>query len=308
MSNELRFDGRVAVVTGAGRGLGRAHAMLLASRGAKVVANDVGSDRSASGAGRKRAEETAAEITAQGGEAVAHIGDVASQADTETLVEVAVERFGRLDIVVNNAGITGFRALGELTSQEFDRFYRVHVLGTFLTTRAAWPQMVKQGYGRVVMTSSIGMFGPEQAAHYAAAKGGVFGLMRAASVEGRRFGITANGILPAAVTPVVEELSVRDTELLSEKFDSSPDMVAPVVAWLVHEDCGTTGELFHVGFGWVGRVLTGQGPGYADRHLSVESIRDHWADIRRDTPYTDIPTTDAGLKALMEAAPTKTGR
>lgn len=281
--------------------------MLLAERGAQVVVNDIGADRTPDGEIRHRAEQTAAEIVANGGEAMAQVGDVTSEADTESLVELALERFGGLDIVVNNAGTTGFGALAEMTRDQFESFYRVHVLGSFLTTRAAWPHLVEQGYGRVVMTGSIGMFGPEQAAHYASAKGGVFGLMRAVSVEGRPHGIAANGILPAAVTPVVEELAVADTELLSDRFNSSPEMVAPVVAWLAHEDCQVSGELFHVGFGWAGRVLTGQGPGYADPQMSIEAVRDHWDEITQDDPYTAIPGTDTGLQALMQAAPVATG-
>ena len=204
---------------------------------------------------------------------------------------------------MNNAGILAFEPLPEMSTETFKRFLQVHVVGSFLTTRAAWPHMVEQGAGRVVMTSSVGMFGPESAAHYAAAKGGVFGLMRAVSVEGRPHGIAANGIIPAAVTPVVEELSVQDTDLLSDAFDPSPDLVSPVVAWLAHEDCTVTGELFHVGLGWVGRIIAGQGPGYADPNLSIESVRDHWDEICAVAPFTAIPSTHAGLEALMQSAP-----
>lgn len=303
MGDEVTFDGRVAVVTGGGRGLGRAHALLLASRGAKVVVNDLGTHASGSGASRERADRTAAEIVSNGGTAIAHFGDVSSEDDTRELVQRTVDAFGRLDILVNNAGILEFAPLPEMSTEVFERFLRIHVLGSFLTTRAAWPQMVEQGYGRVVMTGSVGMFGPESAAHYAAAKGGVFGLMRATSVEGRAFGITANAILPAAATPVVDELGAKDTDLLSDAFDASPDLVSPVVAWLAHEDCSVTGELFHVGFGWAGRVLTGQGPGYADPDLQVESVRDHWTEICAPAPFRSIPTTHAGLEALMQAAP-----
>ena len=302
MSDELTFDGRVAVVTGGGRGLGRTHALLLASRGARVVVNDLGTHSSGSGSTPERAERTATEIVANGGTAIAHFGDVSSE-DARDLVQRTVGTFGRLDILVNNAGILAFQPLFEMSTETFERFLQVHVGGSFLTTQAAWPHMIEHGYGRVVMTSSVGMFGPESAAHYAAAKGGVFGLMRAVSVEGRPHGIAANGIVPAAVTPVVEELGAQDTELLSDAFNPSPELVSPVVAWLAHEDCSVTGELFHVGFGWVGRIIVGQGPGYADPGLSMETVRDHWEEICAVAPVTAIPSTDAGLNALMQSAP-----
>jgi len=194
MSDELRFDGRVAVVTGGGRGLGRAHALLLASRGATVVVNDLGTHTSGSGSSRDRAERTTAEIVANGGTATAHFGDVSSEDDARDLVQQTVDTFGRLDILVNNAGILAFEPLPEMSTETFERFLQVHVVGSFLTTRAAWPHLVEQGDGRVVMTSSVGMFGPESAAHYAAAKGGVFGLMRAALLS------TITGISPVLIT------------------------------------------------------------------------------------------------------------
>ena len=314
---DLRFDGKVAIVTGGGRGLGRSHATLLAGRGAKVVINDLGSHGFGYGSSADRASEAVAEIRAAGGDAVAHFGDVSSEDDTRALIDLALDRYGRIDIVVNNAGINRFIPFAEMTREQFESMLRVHVLGSFLVTRAAWPHFVKQGYGRVVMTSSTGMMGLEHHAHYSAAKGGVVGLVKALGIEGRPAGITVNGIFPQAATPLFVDClseedrmpeSLRDLPSQLAGADASPELVSPVVGWLAHEDCPTSGEMFSVGFGWVGRVSICQNAGFADAKLSMESVREQWSTVCADGPQSVITNTiDAllgqytGAKAGSEA-------
>ena len=198
--NEHRFDGRVAVVTGAGRGIGRAHALLLADRGASVVVNDLGGSMDGVGEDPGPAAAVAAEIVAAGGAAIADSSDVATTAGSQALVEAAVERFGRVDIVVNNAGIIRWAGFPEADLDNLERHLAVHVAGSFNTTRAAWPHMVEQGYGRVVMTTSAGLFGLPDNLSYATAKGAVIGLTRSLTTAGAAHGIKINLIAPAAMT------------------------------------------------------------------------------------------------------------
>jgi NAD(P)-dependent dehydrogenase (short-subunit alcohol dehydrogenase family) len=281
--DELRFEGRVAIVTGAGRGIGRAHAMLLAERGAAVIVNDPGGPARGSDGTTPRAETTARDIRVQGGSAIPNFGDVSSEQDANRMVADALEHFGRIDIVVNNAGYGGFRAFSATGYGELKQMLDVHVGGSFLVTRAAWPHMVAQGYGRVVMTSSSSMIGMTNLAHYAAAKGGVFGLMRALSEEGRPSGILVNAIWPSAVTDAMYEVyagdDVPDDGFVPGQMAMPPELVAPPVAWLVHEDCEVTGELLHVGHGVVWRVFVAGGPSFKRPNLSIEDVRDHWAEI-----------------------------
>jgi NAD(P)-dependent dehydrogenase (short-subunit alcohol dehydrogenase family) len=286
MSN-LRFDGRVAIVTGSGRGIGREHALLLASRGARVVVNDLGGGPFGGGGSTEPAEETAAEIVDRGGEAVANFGDVGSEADVEALVAQAVDAFGRIDIVVNNAGIDRFAPFAEMTRAVFDQMIAVHLGGSFQVTRSAWPHMVAQGYGRVVMTSSRAAFGIPAQAHYAAAKTGVIGLMRALSLEGREHGINVNAVMPSAWTRMsAATFEETDAVALPASRDFPPELVSPAVAWLAHESCEASGEILDVAVGYVGRVFFGVTPGHVDPELSIESVRDHWAEICDESGYS----------------------
>jgi NAD(P)-dependent dehydrogenase (short-subunit alcohol dehydrogenase family) len=294
--DELRFDGRVAVITGAGRGLGRAYAMLLASRGAQVVVNDLGSEIAGGGRSREPAETTAAEIVAAGGEAVANFGDVADDDDAGAMVQLAIDAFGRLDIVINNAGVDTVGSFDTLTRDSFDALLRVHVGGSFAVTKAAWPHLVQQGYGRVLMTGSAGALGIEDMAHYCTAKAAIFGLTRALSLEGGPLGITVNTIMPGAATRMmyasVEEAEAgrTNTQLPSREQLAMmpPELVAPVVGWLVHERCNVTGEFFQSAGGGVNRVFFGLTSGFADPALTVESVRDHWPEIVDESSYKSV--------------------
>jgi NAD(P)-dependent dehydrogenase (short-subunit alcohol dehydrogenase family) len=288
---ELRFDGRVAIVTGAGRGLGRAYAHLLASKGAAVVVNDLGGGAFGEGASRASATQCVEEITANGGLAMVNFGDVSSEQDMQMMVDDTIGRFGRLDIVINNAGICRERSFEQMTRQEFDQMIRIHLVGAWQVTHAVWPHLVEREYGRVVMTSSAGMMGVGNMSHYGAAKGGVFSLMKALSIDGRAHGITVNALWPSAqtrlATAVASERETRST-IAGSDVDCPPDLVAPVVGWLAHEECAVTGELFHAGRGFVGKIFVSHGPGYDDPDLSMESARDNWAAIRSDAPATTI--------------------
>ncbi|HWD05838.1 MAG TPA: SDR family NAD(P)-dependent oxidoreductase [Amycolatopsis sp.] len=305
MTGEARFDGRVAVVTGAAGGLGRAYAQQLASRGARVVASDL-----------RGAEETVEIILSEGGEAVAHAGDVASEADTRALVDLAVERFGRLDIVINNAGIDQTTPFAELTVAEFDLNLRVHLLGAFLVVRAAWPHMVRQRFGRIVSTSSGAALGSAPGAAYGAAKFGVVGLMKCLAMEGQPYGITANAIMPYASTSMNEEYgqeadtleeagtvseTLRVFSRLFTSLPSGPELVAPVVGWLCHEDTDVSGEILHAGFGAVGRVVVAQGPVAAPEEVTIESVRDRWTAISREKPLTLLPDVPSAGRSLERA-------
>ena len=278
---DLGFDGKVAVVTGAAGGLGREHALLLAARGARVVVNDAGVSVGGEGADEAPAARTAREIEDLGGIAVPDTNTVATAEGGEAVVATALEAFGRVDIVVNNAGILRDKAFHNLTPDLLDPVLDVHLKGSFWVTRPAWAHMREQGYGRVVCTSSSsGILGNFGQSNYGAAKTGLVGLTRVLAVEGARHNIRANAIAPLARTRMTEELLGAFADRLS------PRLVSPVVAWLCHEDCPVTGEVFAVGGGRVSRFFTGLTPGWFDPELTVEGVRDHFDEIRAEEGYT----------------------
>ncbi len=278
----LRFDGRVAVVTGAGRGIGRAHARLLAERGASVVVNDLGGSMAGEGSDAGPASAVVAEIGEVGGVAVADTNDVAVVAGAEALVNAAVDRFGRIDILVNNAGIIRWRRVEEADADLLAHHVAVHLGGSFNTTRAAWPHMVEQHYGRIVMTTSTGIFGLPGNLSYAAAKGGVVGLMRNFAVEGAEHGIRANAIAPAAVTRMAGQ---SDDDAVFPQM--APELVAPMVAFLAHEDCPVSGEIYVAGFGRFARLFIASTEGYlhSGSAPTVEDVAAHWDAINDETGY-----------------------
>jgi NAD(P)-dependent dehydrogenase (short-subunit alcohol dehydrogenase family) len=273
--SELRFDGRVAVVTGGGRGLGRAYAQLLAARGAKVVVNDSGGSLTGDGIDADPAEQVAQEIRAAGGEAIACPASVATREGGEAIVAAATENYGGIDILIHNAGNVRRGSLKEMSYEDFDAVLDVHLRGAFNVVRPAFPLMCAAGYGRIVLTSSIGgLYGNHEVANYAAAKTGVIGLSNVAALEGAPDGVRSNVIVPAAVTRMAAGI---DT---SAYPPMGPDLVAPVVGWLAHESCSVTGEIFIALAGRVARAVVAESPGVCRPSWTVEDVGAHLDAIR----------------------------
>ncbi|HWD42734.1 MAG TPA: SDR family NAD(P)-dependent oxidoreductase [Actinomycetota bacterium] len=278
---EIRFDGRVAIVTGAGGGLGREHALLLASRGARVVVNDLGGATDGTGASAGPAERTVKEIADLGGEAVADTSTVATVEGGQAIVDTALAAFGRVDVVISNAGILRDKAFHNMTPELLGPVLDVHLKGAFHVIRPAWAQMREAGYGRVlVTTSNAGLLGNFGQSNYGAAKLGLVGLARVLAQEGARHNIKVNALAPIARTRMTEELLGP----LAPKLD--PGLVAPVAAWLVSEECPVTGEVYSAGGGRVARFFVGLTQGYADPALTPEDVRDHVDQIRDETGYS----------------------
>jgi NAD(P)-dependent dehydrogenase (short-subunit alcohol dehydrogenase family) len=304
ISNELRFDGRAVIVTGGGRGIGRSHALLLASKGARVVVADVGAGIEGDGSSSSPADDVVEEIRANGGEAVASYASVADERGAASIVDTALAAFGRLDAVVNNAGTHDPGRFESLTVDQFRRIFDVHFFGTLLVLKAAWPHMVTAGYGRIVNTVSEAMLGgiPELTS-YGAAKGAVFGLTRNLATEGAPHGIRANAIAPRAYTRMSASSSDALSEMLSipkedmEAINASmpPELCAPAAAFLAHESCALTGEVLQVGMGGVARLAVVHAEGINKQPLTAEDIADNLETIM-DVDGARI--TDAGGMAL----------
>ncbi len=276
----LSFDGKVAVITGAGGGLGRQHALLLAKRGALVVVNDLGGSVDGTGSSESAAQKVVDEITAAGGEAVANYDSVATPEGGEAIVKKAVDTFGRIDIVINNAGILRDKTFHNMTPDLMNPVLDVHLKGAFHVTRPAWLHMREQGYGRIVSTSSAaGVFGNFGQTNYGAAKMGLVGFTRVLAVEGAKYNIKANAIAPLALTRMTEDIMGP----LGDKL--APELVSPIAAWLAHEDCDVSGEVYSVGGGRVARVFIGETKGFYKSDLSMEDIRDNWKTIRNTDGY-----------------------
>ena len=273
--NELRFDEQVAVVTGAGGGLGRAYALALAERGARVVVNDLGGSPDGSGASDTLAKAVVDEIRAAGSEALADSHDVVSEG--EAIVETALDAWGRIDVVVNNAGIAGWGEFHKIPEADYDRMIDIHYRGTIRVTRRAWASMVEAGRGRVINTSSNTLFGAPGRSHYISAKGAVLGLTRALAQEGAAHGIRVNAIMPVAYTRLVARIP---EEALRKWFESNfqPEQVAAFVTWLAHDEISCTGETFLVGGGRAARVVLAEAAGFAGA-ASPEDYREHFEQI-----------------------------
>jgi NAD(P)-dependent dehydrogenase (short-subunit alcohol dehydrogenase family) len=292
---DLGFDGKVAIITGSGGGLGREHALLLASRGARVVINDVGGSVSGEGGDAGPAQRVVQEITDAGGEAVADTHSVATPEGGEAIVATALEHFGRVDIVVNNAGILRDKTFHNMTPDLLDAVLNVHLKGAFNVTRPAWIKMREQGYGRVVNTSSnSGILGNFGQSNYGAAKMGLVGLTRVLAVEGAKHNIKVNAIAPVARTRMTEELLGS----LGEKIE--PGLVSPVVAFLAHEDCPVTGEIYSAAGGRIARFFIGLTQGYYNPNLTVEDVRDHFAEIRSEAGYIVGASNNDELSLLIK--------
>lgn len=277
MSHELRFDGRVVLVTGAGGGLGREYALAFASRGASVVVNDLGGNKKGEGKNSTAADKVVEEIRSCGGKAVA---DYNSVEEGEKVVQTALDAFGRIDVLINNAGILRDRSFGRTSDHDWDLVHRVHLRGAFKVTRAAWPHMRKQNFGKIIMTSSTsGVLGNFGQANYSAAKLGLVGLSNTLSIEGRKYNIHCNSIVPTAASRLTHGILPSDVmEALR------PEYVAPYVVYLCHESCQETGGVFPIAGGWAsqlrwqesaGAVLFGKG----GRVPSPEMVRDNWVQV-----------------------------
>jgi NAD(P)-dependent dehydrogenase (short-subunit alcohol dehydrogenase family) len=275
---ELRFDGRAVAVTGAGRGIGRSHALLLAARGAQVVVADFGAELDGSGSSSEPAQQVVAEIEGLGGEAVACHASVAEEDGAASIVETALERFGRLDAVVNNAGISDMHLFEDLSLEQFRRMIDVHFLGTVLVTKHAWPHFVAAGYGRVVNTTSEGILGAQPLlTSYGAAKGAVWAFTRNIAAEGVERGIIANAVCPRALT----RMSLQGREAKGQEDDPevesilarmNPDLVSPAAAYLAHESCTVNGEVLVAGGGEVFRLTPVVTMGISRESLTVEDV------------------------------------
>ncbi len=293
---ELRFDGKVAIVTGAGGGLGRSHALLLASRGARVVVNDLGGSFTGEGESQKAADTVVDEIKAAGGEAVANYNSVE---DGDQIVKTATDAYGRVDIVINNAGILRDVSFHKMSQTDWDLIYKVHVLGSFRVTHAAWPIMREQGYGRVVMTASAaGIYGNFGQANYSMAKLGLYGLAQTLAHEGRRKGIYVNTIAPIAGSRMTE--TVLPPDLIAAL---KPEYVSPLVAKLVHEDCEETGGLFEVGGGYFAKLRWERTAGKifrTGRAVSLEDVDSSWDRITSFDESTHPGSVPESMQPIME--------
>ncbi|MEV0465920.1 SDR family oxidoreductase [Nocardia tengchongensis] len=277
---------RVIIVTGAGGGLGREYALLLAREGALVVVNDLGGARDGSGAGHNMADAVVEEIRAAGGTAVANYDSVATEEGAKALVQTAIDSFGAVHGIVNNAGILRDMSFVKMTPEAFEAVQRVHLFGSFYVTHAAWPHFREQGFGRVVMaTSTSGLYGNFGQANYGAAKMGLVGMMNTLAIEGRKYDITVNAVAPMAATRMTADIA---SEAMLEKLP--PAQVAPIVAHLMGEDCTDSGMVLVVGGGSVQRAqLFANKPVFFSEVPSVDQVRENWNRI------TDMSDAQPGV-------------
>lgn len=284
---EIRFDNRVAIVTGAGGGLGRSHALLLASRGAKVVVNDLGGSLDGSGASSKAADKVVDEIKAAGGQAVANYDGVDSAAGAAKLVGTAKEAFGKIDIVINNAGILRDVSFVKMTDDDWNKVLQVHLTGSYNVTKAAWPLLRENNYGRVVFTTSAaGLYGNFGQANYSAAKLGIVGLAKTLAQEGAKYNIKSNVIAPIAKSRMTETIMPPN---VLEKL--APEYVSALVAYLCSEDLQENGQTYAVGGGYFSRVAVVEGEGAYIKpvDVTVEAIVEQWNkinDLSAAKPFT----------------------
>jgi (3R)-3-hydroxyacyl-CoA dehydrogenase / 3a,7a,12a-trihydroxy-5b-cholest-24-enoyl-CoA hydratase / enoyl-CoA hydratase 2 len=296
MTKELRFDGKVAIVTGAGNGLGRSHALLLASRGAKVVVNDLGTSISGGGRSSAAADAVVKQIKDAGGTAIANYDSVE---DGAKIVEQTIAAFGKLDILINNAGVLRDVSFHKMTQEDWDIIYRVHVLGSFRLTHAAWPHMRDQGYGRIIMTASAaGIYGNFGQANYSMAKLGLLGFANTLAVEGAKKNVFANTIAPIAGSRLTE------TVLPKEVVDAlKPEYVSPLVAWLCHESCEENGGLFEVGGGFFSKLRWERTKGVTfrlGRPIKIEDLESSWKKLTDFTEATHPASVTESMAPVMQ--------
>jgi NAD(P)-dependent dehydrogenase (short-subunit alcohol dehydrogenase family) len=282
----LSFAGRVSIVTGGGGALGRAYALLLASKGCAVVVNDIGVPLLGNSTNKSAAQTVVDEIVRAGGKAVANYDNVL---DGEKIVECAITNFGRIDIVINNAGILRDVSFAKMTNDQWKSIQDVHVNGAFAVTRAAWPYMLKQNYGRIINTSSAaGLYGHYGQVNYSTAKLGLVGFTLALSCEGKKHNIYSNVVAPVAGSRMTA--TVFPPELVESL---KPSFVAPVVIYLASEHCVTNGHIYEVGGGWVARLRWQRSAGHVFPRSSItpESVRDFWHQINTFDGDATTPST-----------------
>ncbi len=277
--SRIDFTGRVAIVTGAGGGLGRNHAIELAKRGAKVVVNDLGGSRTGVGSSRSAADHVVEEIRALGGEAVPNYDNVATPEGGENIVKTAMDAFGKVDILINNAGILLDSTIAKMDEKKWDALVAVHLKGTFCVTKPAFIQMMKQGYGRVVMTTSgSGLFGNFGQSNYASAKMGVVGFANVLKLEGAKYNIKTNIVAPIAGTRLTED--VVPPEIFRRM---RVDFVTPAVLYMCSEECQDSGVIINAGLGYFSRsaVMTGEGVilSDGDKIPTPEEVMENWDKI-----------------------------
>lgn len=288
--SELRFDGRVAVITGGGRGLGRAYALLLASRGAKLVINDPGVTRHGDETPEVPAQDVADEIRAAGGEAVANLDSVATPEGGQAIIDTAVSNFGKVDIVINNAGINVNGPFSEYTWEQFMTTFNVHVGGSFHVTRAAFPLMCDAGYGRIVMTSSIaGLYTSATNLAYSVSKAGLMAFSNVLAIEGADHGIKSNAIIPSAVTRLSEGIDTSNFPVMT------PEQVAPTVGWLVHESCTASGEMFVPLAGRVAKAYVAETRGAFQDDWTIEQVAERLDEIEDRSQQVVFPPYPSGF-------------
>lgn len=286
---ERRFDGRVAVITGAGRGLGRAYALMLASKGAKIVVNDLGGAIRGDGADTTVAQQVVEEIKALGGEATASTDSVATPEGGKAIIDTAMDHYGRIDILIHNAGNVRYGGLDEISYEDFKAVIDVHLMGAFNVVRPAFPRMAGAGYGRVVLTSSIGgLYGTHKVVNYGMSKAAMMGLNNIIAIEGAERGIKSNIIAPGAVTRMADGL---DT---SQYPPMGPELVSPVVGWLAHESCSVSGEMWISVAGRVARAFVTESEGVYRPSWTIDEVAENVDAIRNADKQWTLPPYPSG--------------
>lgn len=298
---ELRFDGKVALVTGAGRGMGREHALLLARRGARVVVSDLGVDLYGSGKDSGPAQEVVDTIRAAGGEAIAFTGDLADPEGARGAVRSALEHFGRIDALVHNAGFTlGSCPFGSEDPARLEKLLAINTRAAFILSREAWPHMDVQGSGRIVLVASTAIYGLAGSLPYSTAKSSYIGMTRGLAAEGAKSGIKVNLVSPAGATRMSENMA--DGELKDWLLKTARvDLVSPLVALLCHEACPVSGELFVSGGGRIARTVIGETRGWIDPDMTVEDVLQAMPTILAEEPAAEPRTTGESLGLFLDA-------
>lgn len=294
----ISFDGRVAVVTGAGAGLGRSHARYFAANGAKVVVNDLGGSVAGTGGSTNAADAVVQEITAAGGVAVANYDSVATQEGGANIIKTAIDNFGKVDILINNAGNVRDKSFAKMDLKDFISLMDVHLMGAVYCTKAAWPTMLDNRYGRIVMTSSAaGLYGTHGHTNYSSAKIALIGFMNALKQEGTSKNVLVNAVAPMALTRMTEAVM---SPKLAPKM--KPEYVTALVAWLCSEESHLAGEIIEAGMGYYSKVQIVEAPGHiftGDEVPTPEQIRDHWGDISNMQGAQTYPGADDVIRAVF---------